>query len=368
MQAQPILSHRDFLKIDKDYEAAASVVNLIYVSDKDPGIARIKKGNGFSYRYQNKTVTDEKVLERIRKLVIPPAWTNVWICAKPNGHIQATGYDVRGRKQYRYHSRWSLLQQETKFHRMYEFGKSLPALRERLKTDIGQTGFPETKMIAMVITLMEETNIRIGSEGYEKLYGSYGLTTLKNDHVAVRGDQVTFSFKGKKGVYHQVKLKSKRFARMIRQCKSIPGKELFQYYDDAGELKKVDSGQVNQYIKDAVSQEFTSKDFRTWAGTIHMLEALRASPPCTEKNEYQKNLTAALQEVSRKLGNTVAVCKKYYIHPELMNYYKDGKLGEFLCADKIPEKEKEFGLTDDEEILMRFLKLIQKSKVELCVA
>jgi DNA topoisomerase I len=193
-----ILSHRDYLDIDKDYEAAASAANLIYVSDKEPGICRTKKGKGFVYLQGGAPVNSHETLERIRKLVIPPAWTKVWICKSANGHIQVTGLDIRGRKQYKYHPRWTVLQQETKFHRMYEFGKMLPVLRERMQKDLSQQGFPETKVLAMVVSLMEHTFIRIGNNGYEKMYGSYGLTTLKNKHVAIQGDTVTFSFKGKR--------------------------------------------------------------------------------------------------------------------------------------------------------------------------
>jgi DNA topoisomerase I len=363
-----ILSHKDFLKIDKDYEAAASVVNLIYVNDReDEGIRRKKKGSGFCYEYKSKTIKEEKVLARIKKLAVPPAWRDVWICRSENGHIQATGYDVRGRKQYRYHPRWNALQHETKFHRMFEFGKVLPKLRARIQRDLQQSGFPESKVMATVIGLMEKTFIRVGNEGYEKLYGSYGLTTLKNDHVDIRGDQIRFAFKGKKGVYHKVLLKSKRFARIMRQCKAIPGKELFQYFDENGEPRKIDSGKVNQYLKETLEMDFTTKDFRTWAGTLSMLEALRSAPPCKSKAEYQKNITLALQEVSQRLGNTVTVCKKYYVHPEIINMYKEETLADFLCM-KVKEEDKKFGLNNDEEVLMKILALLQKSKVELSAA
>lgn len=295
VQSGNALSHRDFLKIDKDYEKAASVVDLLYVSDKEPGITRIKKGKGFAYRFKNKPVTDLPTLDRIHKLVIPPAWQNVWICPAADGHIQATGFDVRGRKQYKYHPRWSALQQETKFHRMIEFGKVLPELRAAIQKDLSQQGFPESKVMAMIISLMEKTLIRIGNEGYEKLYGSYGLTTLKNDHVNVRGDEVTFSFKGKKGVYHKIRMKSKKFARILKQCKTIPGKELFQYYDENGEVRKVDSGKVNQYLKDNLKMDFTTKDFRTWAGTLSMLEQLKGFPPCENKGDFQKKYCSGFQ-------------------------------------------------------------------------
>jgi DNA topoisomerase I len=356
-----VLSHRDFLRIDKNYEEAASVANLVYVTDKTPGITRVKKGNGFSYLYKGEVVKDEKDLERIKKLVIPPAWTNVWICKSPNGHIQVTGYDVAGRKQYRYHPRWNSLQHETKFHRLVEFGKSLPALREKIKKDLSLPGFPEAKVIAMVLALMERTYIRIGNDDYEKLYGSYGLTTMKNKHVDIKGDNITFSFKGKKGVYQRVALKSKRFARIIKQCKSIPGSELFQYFDEDGQPHKVDSGQVNAYIKECLSQEFTTKDFRTWAGTVRMLELLTKCDPCDKLSEYQKNIVECYKQVSAKLGNTVAVCKKYYVHPEVVNLYKNGELAKFLEGDqpKTPE------YSPEELILLKILKSVQKEKVSL---
>jgi DNA topoisomerase I len=368
MQTTTTLSHKDFLKIDKDYEAAASAANLRYVNDRsEEGIRRIKKGSGFSFQYKNRTIKDEKTLARIKKLAIPPAWRDVWICRSEDGHIQATGYDVRGRKQYRYHQRWSTIQHETKFHRMFEFGKTLPKLREHIQSDLDQPGFPESKIMATVIGLMERTFIRIGNEGYEKLYGSYGLTTLKNNHVDIRGNEIRFSFKGKKGVYQRVMLKSKRFARIMRQCKAIPGKELFQYIDENGEPRKVDSGKVNQYLKDMLGTDFTTKDFRTWAGTLSMLEALRQAPPCKNKSDYQKNITAALQDVSKRLGNTVAVCKKYYVHPEIISMYKNESLAEYLCME-VKDDDKKFALRPDEEVLMKILTIIQKSKVELALA
>ena len=360
-----VLTHRDFLKIDKDYQAAASVANLVYVNDRqEQGIVRMRKGNGFTYLYRGKPIKDDKTLARIKKLAIPPAWTDVWICKSENGHIQATGYDARKRKQYRYHPRWSALQHETKFHRMFEFGKSLPRLREQIQRDLQQPGFPESKIMATVIGLLERTFIRVGNEGYEKLYGSYGLTTLKNDHVNIKGNEIRFSFKGKKGVYHRVLLKSKRFARIMKQCKAIPGKELFQYLDENGEPHRVDSGKVNQYLKDVLEMDFTTKEFRTWAGTLSMLEALRSAPPCEHKNEFQKNISAALQEVSKRLGNTPTVCRKYYVHPQIINMYKEETLGDFLCME-IKDEDKQFGLNSNEEVLMRILAIIQKSKTEL---
>jgi len=356
------LSHRDWVTLDKDYEKVAAVADLEYRTDGEPGIERLKKGNQFVYRFNGKQIRDATTLDRIRRLAIPPAWTRVWIAPIENGHIQATGFDVRGRKQYRYHPRWSAIQQETKFHRMYEFGKSLAALRERIASDLRQSEFTETKALATVLSVMDRTNIRIGNEGYEKQNGSYGLTTLKNDHVRVRGDEVVFSFKGKKGVYHKVMLKSKKFARLISQCKAIPGKELFQYYDAQGNLRKVDSGRVNQYIRDIMQQDFSTKDFRTWSGTVHMLQALRNAPECELKSDYQKNIKQALTEVSNKLGNTTTVCKKYYVHPGISELYTDNELAAYFKKHS-ETTTASFGLSEDEEILMKILKALQKKTV-----
>jgi DNA topoisomerase I len=356
------LSHRDFLKIDKDYEAAASVADLIYVSDQEPGINRIRKGKDFIYyTYKREIIDDTKELDRIKSLVIPPAWTNVWICKSSDGHIQATGYDVSGRKQYKYHPRWSVLQQETKFHRMYEFGKILPVLRKKIEKDLMLPGFPEAKVLAMVVSLMEKTYIRVGNDGYEKLYGSYGLTTLKNKHVAIKGNKIIFAFRGKKGVYHNITLKSKKFARIIKQCKAIPGRELFQYYDESGEVKKVDSGHVNQYIKNCVEQDFTTKDFRTWAGTLMMLRILKLASPGATSRECQKTIVKAFSEVSRRLGNTVTVCKKYYVHPGLIGLYEKNNLSRFF-ENEISAKEQKSGLSGDEKQLMHILRSIHNKK------
>lgn len=354
--------HRDFIAIDKNYEAAAEAANLIYVNDQTEGIRRERAGKGFRYLFKEKAVSEDQTLSRIKSLVIPPAWTDVWIAPSANAHIQATGYDVAGRKQYRYHHRWSALQQETKFHRMYQFGKALPSIREALNADLAQQGFPESKVLAMVVSIMDHTHIRVGNEGYEKLYGSYGLTTMKNKHVTVQGDTITFSFKGKKGVYHKISLKNKRFASAVRKCKSIPGSELFQYYDADGNVKKVDSGQVNQYIKMISGEAFTTKDFRTWAGTMTMLGLLKTSAPCNSLSEYKRSVNNALKEVSTKLGNTVAVCRKYYVHPELINLYQQNQLERHFkttASAKAPSK----GLSAEEALLMKILNLIQREKV-----
>src|SRR5215213_4047728 len=298
------LSHKQFLKIDKDYSKAAKMADLVYVTDKEPGISRSKKGSGFTYVYDNQPLDDEAELERIRKLAIPPAWTNVWICPKDNGHIQATGFDIRQRKQYRYHQLWHTLRNETKFHRLYEFGKLLPSIRLKIEEDLAKKELCEEKVLAMVISLMERTYIRIGSEDYEKMYGSYGLTTLKDNHVKIEGDKLHFCFKGKKGIEHKITLKNRRMAKMIKQCRDIAGKELFQYYDAEGNRRSIDSGMVNQYIKLASGGDFSAKDFRTWAGTLNIIRAFKAIGEAESESDCKKNILAALDEVSNKLGNS----------------------------------------------------------------
>jgi len=351
------LSHKEFLKINKDYTKAASAADLVYVNDKEPGIQRIKKGSGFVYIYDEKPLKDDAELERIKKLVIPPAWTNVWICPKENGHIQATGFDVRNRKQYRYHQLWHMLRNETKFHHLFEFGKLLPSLRLKLETDLANKELNEEKVIATVVSLMERTYIRIGSNDYEKMYGSYGLTTLKDKHVKVEGDKIVFSFKGKKGVYHDISLKNRRLAKMVKACRDIPGKELFQYYTPDGTRKSVDSGTVNRYIKEATGGDFSAKDFRTWAGTLNILRAFKAMGEGATETDIKKNIVAALDEVSQKLGNTRTVCKKYYVHPGIIRLYEENNLGKYIKElDKIEEPDDLSGLTSEERVLMKILK------------
>jgi DNA topoisomerase-1 len=352
------LSHKELLQADKDYVKAASVIHLIYVSDRDPGIHRSKKGNGFSYLFDNKPIKDKEELQRIRKLVIPPAWTNVWICASEKGHIQATGLDQRGRKQYRYHPLWNSLRNETKYHRMLEFGKALPLLRARVEMDLRKKDLSQDKVLATVVSLMERTFIRIGNIEYEKTNGSYGLTTLKNKHVAVSGDKLVFSFKGKKGIHHDISLRNKRLARIVSQCHDVPGKELFQYYSEDGKRHPIDSGMVNTYIRDAMQDEFSAKDFRTWAGSLHALQAFRAIGEADTATAKKKNVNEILDTVSSRLGNTRTVCRKYYVHPQLILLYEDNKLVKYLNELDAMEEAgaDDEGLTAEEKILMKILR------------
>jgi DNA topoisomerase-1 len=355
------LSHKAFLEVHRNYEEAASVVRLVYVSDGQPGITRKKKGTSFAYLYNNKPLKDKKEIERIRRLVIPPAWENVWICPLPNGHIQATGLDVKHRKQYRYHSLWQVIRTETKFHHLYEFGKALPLLRLQVEKDMQDKTLTEQKVLAIIVSLMERTFIRIGSSEYEKNNGSYGLTTLKDRHVAIEGDQVRFAFKGKKGVTHDISLQHKKLAKLVKQCRDIPGKELFQYYDAEGRHRSIDSGMVNHYIKAATGLDFTAKDFRTWAGSVQALQAFCAMGEAATETATKKNIVAVLDTVSEKLGNTRTVCKKYYVHPGLIQLYQDNKLNKYLKElDQLEEPDDVSGLTKEEQVLMKILKFMNR--------
>jgi len=357
MEGTLALSHKEFLEVARDSEHAASAAHLVYIRDSRPGIVRQKKGKGFSYLLDGRPVKDTAVLKRIRGLVIPPAWTNVWISPTANGHIEATGLDARKRKQYRYHPLWNSLRNETKFHRMYEFGKALPGLRARVETDLRSRELSREKVLATVLALMERTYIRVGNNEYEKANGSYGLTTLKNKHVSINGDKIVFSFVGKKGIHHDITLHSKRLARVVGQCRDIPGRELFQYYDRDGSRHSIDSGMVNQYIHEAAGSDFTAKDLRTWAGSLHALQAFRRMGEAAGVTECKKNVVAVLDCVSKELGNSRAVCKKYYVHPGLIRLYEENKLVKYLSeldAEEAPAGKT--GLSSEEEVLMKILK------------
>ncbi len=329
---------------------------LVYVNDQQPGIRRFKAGKGFRFLDGERPVKEENELIRIKKLAIPPAWKNVWVCSLPNGHIQATGYDLRSRKQYRYHTLWNELRKQTKFHKMHEFGKILPILRLQLEKDINSPGHNEEKVIATVISVMERTYIRIGNHAYEKENGSYGLTTLKDRHVKIAGSDVQFAFKGKKGIFHKISLHNKKLARIIQQCRDIPGKDLFQYYDHNGQHKAVDSGKVNNYIKSATGYDFTAKDFRTWAGSLQVLRAFKSIGDFIDDADKKSKINQALTHVSAQLGNTVNVCRKYYVHPSLIHMYEKRSLLQYLEQLDVLEKfDGISGLTQEESLLMNIL-------------
>lgn len=345
------ISQRTMRSLALDADRSAKAVNLRYVSDSEPGIIRRRHGKYFSYYQQNVKIALPQTLARIRSLVIPPAWERVWICSTGDGHLQATGYDKRQRKQYLYHPMWKALRSQTKFFHLYDVGRSLPDIRKRLKADMRLPGLPLNKVLATIVSLMESTGIRIGSTEYKKLYGTFGITTLTDDHVHISGSQLTFSFRGKKGVYQEVKLRSNKLARIVKQCRDIPGKELFQYYDESGVRHTVDSGMVNSYIRNICSADFTAKDLRTWAGTVCALRAIctgsSAVPPCTP------TLTGVLDEVARQLGNTRTVCRKYYVHPLIIDHFSNNTLGAYL--DKASDTRASLDLSPHEQILMKML-------------
>ena len=297
---EPQISKRRIRSIANDPEKTAEAINLVYVSDTDAGISREKKGDKIDYYLKNNKVDDDEELPRIKQLVIPPAWVNVWICSKENGHLQATGFDVKGRKQYIYHPKWNKLRNQTKFFRMIDFGKVLPQIREQLRKDLAIPGLTQEKVLAAAVSLMEQTNIRIGNSSYEKLYGSFGVTTLKDKHVQFEGHRVKFSFIGKKGVEHNISLKNKKLANIIKSCRDIPGKELFQYYDDSGQKHSIDSGMVNEYIHKISGGDFTAKDFRTWAGTVQAFLKLKSIGCCDTQTETKRRIVEALDDVSKQ--------------------------------------------------------------------
>jgi DNA topoisomerase-1 len=273
-----------------------------------------------------KRLRDAATLERIRKLVIPPAWTGVWICTDPRGHLQATGRDARGRKQYRYHPRWRQVRDETKYDRLIGFAQSLPAIRRRTAEDLGLVGLPREKVLAAVVQLLEKTLIRVGNDEYAKQNRSYGLTTLRDGHVEVTGARLRFAFRGKSGVEHEVDLDDRRLARIVKQCRDLPGYDLFQYLDADGRRQSIESADVNVYLRSISGNDYSSKDFRTWAGTVLAMELLRDLVPCRTETEAKKQIVRAVASVAQRLGNTKAVCRKCYIHPAVFDAYMDGSL------------------------------------------
>ncbi|MEC3876984.1 DNA topoisomerase IB [Chryseobacterium salviniae] len=355
-----IISHlkpAKIVKIMKDPVASAKAVHLIYTSDAETaGITRKKTGKKYSYYKDGEKIRDKDEISRINKLVIPPAWENVWICALDNGHLQATGFDVKKRKQYRYHPLWSALRNHTKFYRMLQFGYALPNIRLQVEKDLALRNFDKRKILALIVSLMQKTNIRIGNNAYEKLYGSFGLTTLKGKHVKVQGQKISFHFKGKKGVMHDIDLKSKRLSKLIQKCKEIPGKELFQYIDEDGNRHTVDSGMVNDYIKEISGEDFTAKDFRTWSGTVSALIAFKEIGYAETHKEYKKKVKEALEIVASHLGNTSTVCRKYYVHPLVINLYENNTIKKYLDElEQIEENDGKADLTHEEKLVLKIL-------------
>ena len=314
-------------------EVAARQAGLTYVDDAQPGIRREKRGDSFRYIGPRGNATkDRRTLIRIRSLAIPPAWTDVWICTREDGHLQATGRDARGRKQYRYHPEWRAVRDENKYGRLIAFAKALPKIRRRVARDLRRKGLTREKVLAAVVKLLETTLIRVGNDEYAKSNGSFGLTTMRDRHAQVRGAKIKFEFRGKSGKEHEIDLEDQRLARIVRACQDLPGQELFQYVDGDGQVRDIGSSDVNDYLREISGQDFTAKDFRTWAGTSLAAQALQEFEDFDSKAAAKRNITSAIERVAERLGNTTAICRKCYVHPAVIDAYMDRTLVETLKA------------------------------------
>ena len=341
-----------------DPEESAKAAGLRYVSDDRPGIRRERVGEDFTYiGADGKPIHDAEKLKRIKALGIPPAWTDVWICANPRGHIQATGRDAKGRKQYRYHPRWREVRDETKYGRMIAFGQALPLLRARVEHDLKLPGLPREKVLATVVKLLETTLIRVGNQEYARTNKSFGLTTMRDRHVEIEGSTVHFEFKGKSGKKHSIDVRDRRLAQIVKRCRDIPGYELFQYIDENGQRQTIDSSDVNDYLREITGQDFTAKDFRTWAGTVLASLMLQEYEICDSETQAKKNIVRAIESVAERLGNTPAVCRKCYVHPAVLDAYLDGSLIETLQQRTEQElAESSEDLKPEEAAVMRLLR------------
>lgn len=314
-----------------DSLAAAKSAGLRYVNDDDPGIGRVRAGQGFRYVDAAKhAVSDAATLGRIKRLAIPPAWTDVWICSRDDGHIQATGRDARGRKQYRYHADWRAVRDESKYERVVAFGRALPRIRRKIARDLKRPGLGREKVLATMVRLLETTLVRVGNEEYARENGSIGLSTMRDRHVDVHGGTIDFQFKGKSGVRHHIALHDRRLAKIVRSSQELPGQRLFQYVDADGQQHEIKSEDVNAYLRSIAGDEFSAKDFRTWAGTVLAAIALQQFEQFDTKTQAKKNVVAAIERVAQRLGNTPAVCRKCYIHPVILNSYLDGATVEII--------------------------------------
>jgi DNA topoisomerase I len=316
-------------------KSSARRAGLKYVSETVSGITRIRRGKSFQYvDHRGKVITDEKTFERIRALAIPPAWENVWICRSPTGHIQATGTDARGRKQYRYHARWQETRDRQKYDKLIAFAETLPKIRGRVNRDLSRKGLPREKVLAAVVRLLERTAIRIGNDEYSKSNKSYGITTLRNSHVKVKGEHVRFDFRGKHQIEHAIAVRDSRLSKIVRQCQDLPGQELFEYMQDDGTTRDVTSTDVNRYLREIAGHRLSAKDFRTWVGTVAAAWELARCEPFSSTAMAKRNINAAVSNVASILGNTRTVCRKCYIHPAVINAYLDSTLRDTLLAGK----------------------------------
>ncbi len=328
------------LTIPNPAESAAAI-GLQYFSDTQSGIRRKRQGKGFVYiGIDGKQIHDEPTLQRIASIVIPPAWTDVWICPRHNGYLQATGRDARGRKQYRYHPKYRQTRDQTKYGRMLVFGETLPGIRKTVAEDLSQTGLPRERVLAAIVRLLDETGIRIGNEEYAKSNRSFGLTTLRSDHAQIHGDTIHLRFRGKSGVVKELDLRDPKLARIVKRCHDLPGKELFQYQTSDGEFHGISSGDVNEYLRAISGRDITAKDFRTWHGTRQMLVELAKVGPAASETDGRRRIAEAVKATALHLGNRPATCRKYYIHPAVFEYYSTNSIpAVFGSADSEPAKQ-----------------------------
>lgn len=334
---------------------AAKAAQLRYVSDARPGITRHRNGTGFAYRGPDgEPLHDEATLTRIRSLAIPPAWTDVWIAPHPEGHLQATGRDARKRKQYRYHKRWSQVRDENKYERLVLFARALPRIRKRVEEDLALPGLPRDKLLATIVRLLETTFIRVGNEWYARTNSSFGLTTLKDRHVDVKGSRIKFKFRGKSRKFHVVQVNDRRLARLVKRSRDLPGQDLFQYLDESGQAQPIGAEDVNAYLKQIAEQDFTAKDFRTWGGTLIAAQCLALTKEFESNSAGKTAALAAIGIVAEQLGNTVAICRKCYIHPAVIEAFT--KEESFRLWQKLSTgTAKEEGLGPEESMLLRYL-------------
>ena len=347
---------------------SAKAAGLTYVTDAEAGISRKGSGRGFAfYDPAGRLIRDKALRRRLKSLAVPPAWTEVWICSNPNGHLQVTARDSKGRKQYRYHPRFREVRDESKFGRMLAFSEVLPLIRDRVERDLSLRGLPRDKVLATVVWLLERTLFRVGNVAYTRNNRSYGLTTLRRRHVTVRGASLRFEFRGKSGVTHSAKITDRRIARIVQRCQELPGQELFKYLDDEERRQAVDSGDINEYLRQISGQDVTAKDFRTWAGTISAAMALSELGPATSERETKKNVVQAVDQVAGRLGNTRAVCRKYYVHPAVLDAYERGLVMELPPTPPAELDEKRerpsAALRREEAAVLRFLQRVLEQEL-----
>ncbi|HEX6738652.1 MAG TPA: DNA topoisomerase IB [Vicinamibacteria bacterium] len=339
----------------------AAAAGLRYVSDAKPGIRRLRRGRGFRYvGADGAAVRDPVVLARIKKLAIPPAWTEVWICPLAHGHLQASGRDSKRRKQYRYHTRWREVRDEAKYGRMVAFARALGRIRARTARDLARPGLPREKVLATVVRLLEATHIRVGNEEYARQNRSYGLTTLRDSHASVSGAKLEFRFRGKGGKEHVVGIQDRRLSRIVKRCQELPGYELFQYLDEAGERRGIESADVNAYLREVSGEDFTAKDFRTWAGTVLAAWELCEMEAGLSERRAKRNVAQAIEAVSERLGNTPAICRKCYVHPTVIESYLDGSLARTLRRRAAAMREA--GLRPEESMVLALLSSAKRQK------